>query len=303
LRILLSGSSGFIGSEVFFYLKSQGHEVVRLKRGKSQDSDSDSLFWDPDLEKYQLDSFEGFDAVIHLAGEPIFGLWTEKKKQRIFSSRIASTELLVKILSQTTNLPKTFISASAVGYYGNRGEEWLTENSSAGEGFLASVCSAWEAAADGLSVKGVRIVHTRFGVVLDKEGGMLKKMCLFFWLGLGCLLGTGEQWMSWIARSDLVRAIAFCLKTESIKGPVNCVSPNPVRQKEFARSLAKSLARPLFLRIPAWLLRGMLGDMAEGMLLASQRVKPEKLLQHNFSYQTMNLEGVLTNEHRTGTRK
>ncbi len=300
MRILLSGSSGFIGSEVFFSLKNQGHEVIPLKRGEDRPA---VVGWDPILKKYHLRSFEGFDAVIHLAGEPIFGLWTKKKKERIFSSRIDTTQLLVHILSQTTSPPKVFICASAIGYYGTRGEEWLTENSSMGTGFLASVCSAWEAQANQLNVKGVRVVNTRFGVVLDKEGGMLKKMSFFFKYGLGCTFGTGEQWVSWIGRSDLVRAITFCLAEPSIEGPVNCVSPNPIRQKEFARQLAKSLGRPLFLQIPAWFLRVILGEMAEEMLLASQRVKPDKLDELNFSFQTANLDGVLLDEHGASTRK
>jgi uncharacterized protein (TIGR01777 family) len=287
LRILLSGSSGFIGSEVFLYLQNQGHEVIRLKRG----------------EDLPLGFFEGFDAVIHLAGKPIFGLWTKKKKQEIFSSRIANTQQLVRILSQTTSPPKVFISASAVGYYGDRGEEWLTENSPVGAGFLASVCSAWEAEANRLSIKGVRVVNTRFGIVLDKEGGMLKKMSFFFKYGLGCVLGTGEQWISWIARSDLVRAIAFCLNAESIEGPVNCATPNPIRQKDFAMKLAKSFGKVLFLRIPAWFLRGVLGEMGEEMLLASQRVKPDKLNKQNFSFQILNLDGVFLDEYCDSTRK
>lgn len=293
MRVLLSGSSGFIGSEVFSHFHKLGFEVVCLKRGDPSQSSSHTIFWDPSFKQFRLPSFEGFDAVIHLAGEPIVGRWSEAKKKRILESRIVSTNLLAEILSQLANPPTVFLSASAIGYYGDRGEEWLTEKSSPGDGFLASVCIAWEGASKVLHQRGIRVVHTRFGAVIGKEGGILKKMLLPFKLGLGCTLGTGKQWMSWIALKDLVRAIAFCIETPSIEGPVNCVSPNPIRQREFARCLAASLKRPLFLQMPAWLLWMVLGQMGEEVLLTSQRVSPEKLHQKHFSFQAPTLEEAI----------
>jgi uncharacterized protein (TIGR01777 family) len=285
LRILLSGSSGFIGSEVLSFFQRQGSIVVCLKRGDPDRSTPGHIFWDPEGGRFCLKAFEGFDAVINLAGEPIFGLWTKAKKERILRSRVEGTRLLVKIFTQTIHPPKVFVSASAVGYYGDGGEQWLTESNPVGLGFLASVCLAWETATRPLESRGIRVVNTRFGAVIGREGGILKKMLHPVKLGLGCTLGSGQQWMSWIALQDLVRAIAFCLTTESIVGPINCVSPSPLRQKEFVKRLAKSMARPLFFRFPAYLLRKILGQMADELLLASQRVKPEKLQQHNFPFQ------------------
>lgn len=290
LRILLSGSSGFIGSEVFSFLRSQGHEVVRLRRGSLNSNDPGSLFWEPERNTFSHKSFENFDAVIHLAGEPLIGLWTAKKKERIFSSRILSTQLLTRIFTEIAHPPKVFVCASAIGFYGDRGEEELTEKSTMGKGFLPSVCSHWELATHEKANPRVRVVNTRFGAVIGREGGIVKKMLLPFKYGLGCSLGTGSQWMSWIALSDLVRAIAFCLTIPSIEGPVNCVAPHPVRQKRFAQLFADSLGRPLLLRLPAWLLRGLAGQMAEEVLLASQRVTPEKLQHHHFSFLTPTLE-------------
>jgi len=296
MRVLLSGSSGFIGSEVFSFLKAQEHEVIHLRRGNPTSS-PDSIFWDPDREIFSHQSFENFDAVIHLAGEPLIGLWTAKKKERIFSSRVQGTQLLTRIFTEIAHPPKVFICASAIGFYGDRGEEELTENSAMGKGFLPSVCSHWELATQEKASPQVRIVNTRFGAVIGPGGGIVKKMLLPFKYGLGCSLGTGSQWMSWIALSDLVRAIAFCMTNDAIEGPVNCVSPHPVRQKRFAQLFANSLARPLFLRLPAWLLRGLLGQMAEEVLLASQRVIPEKLQQHHFSFLTPTLEEAFRHDY------
>jgi uncharacterized protein (TIGR01777 family) len=232
--------------------------------------------------------------VIHLAGEPIIGRWSKAKKRRILESRVVSTKLLAEIFARVERPPTVFLSASAVGYYGDRGEEYLTEKSAAGEGFLASVCTAWEGGSKILEQRGIRVVHTRFGAVIGRNGGILKKMLLPFKLGLGCTLGTGKQWMSWIALKDLTRAIAFCIETPSIEGPVNCVSPNPIRQREFAKCLAASLSRPLFFRIPAWFLRTILGQMGDEVLLASQRVSPEKLHQKHFSFQAPTLEEAIS---------
>lgn len=293
MRILLSGASGFVGSEVFSYFHLQGHEVIPLSRGDSSHSTSDHIFWDPIHPKFELASFEGFDAVIHLAGEPIFGIWTEAKKERIRLSRVTGTRLLADIFSRVNQPPKVLLSASAVGYYGDRGEELLQENSGTGNTFLASVCRAWESASDGLQEKGVRVLTPRFGIVIDKRGGVLKKMLLPFKLGLGSIFGSGKQWISWIALNDLVRAMDFCITNTQMEGAINFVSPNPLRQKEFAKTVARWLRRPLLFRCPAFILRKILGQMADELLLTSQRVKPEKLVQHHFSFLKPTLEEAI----------
>lgn len=299
MRILLSGSSGFIGSEVFSHLQYLGHQVVRLKRAAPRLAE-DTLYWDPQSTSAE---FENFDAVLHLAGEPIFGLWTAKKKERIRESRVKDTQALAELFLKTKNPPKVFISASAVGYYGDRGELLLTEESGVGAGFLATVCQEWEEASNPLTRKGIRVVHTRFGIVLGKKGGILQKMRLPFQYGLGAIFGTGRQWISWISLKDLVRTLTFCLQDERIVGAINCVSPHPVRQKEFAELLASQLKRPLFLRLPSAFLRLFLGRMAEELLLASQRASPQKLLSYGFTFHTPTLEGVFRNELDTDTRK
>ncbi len=289
MRILLSGSTGFVGSAVLSYLSQKGHSVTCLTRGKGRD---DSISWNPETGVVVKEDFEGFDAVIHLAGESIASRWTKERKRRILSSRIEGTSLLAKTLAQLARPPKVFLSASAIGFYGDRGEERLTEESKQGRGFLAQVCKEWERASEPVEERGVRRILTRFGVVVG-SGGAVAAMIPAFKLGLGGLLGSGEQWMSWIALEDLVRAIDFCLENEEMRGPVNLVSPEPVRQREFARSLGGLIGRPTWFNQPSWLVRLLFGQMGEETLLSSAWVEPTKLLEAGFQFQRPSIQDAL----------
>ncbi len=251
------------------------------------------IFWDPSQKKISLSDLEGFDAVIHLSGENIAsGRWTEKKKKRIRKSRILSTHLLTEALVQLSKPPQVFISASATGYYGNQGNEILNERSPRGEGFLASLCEQWEDAANPAHRK-IRVVHPRFGIILASQGGALEKMTRPFRWGLGAVLGKGNQYLSWIAMEDVVRGMEHILKTESLEGPVNFVSAQPVTQKEFAKTLGKVLRRPVLFSVPETVLKLVLGEMAEELLLTSVRAMPEKLLKSGFQFHAPQLESTL----------
>lgn len=282
-RILISGASGFIGSLLVSFLTQKGHQVIQLVR-QSDHSSKNAIFWDPEKKEANKDDFEGFDAVIHLAGDPLtLGRWSKEKKQRILDSRVIGTMFLSHLLSETLSPPKLFISASAIGFYGNREEEELTEESANGDTFLAHVASSWENASFALKKRGVRVAFARFGMVLGK-GGALKKMLSPYKIGLGATLGNGKQWVSWVDVHDLVRALLHILENESLKGPVNIVSPNPVRQKDFSKLLSQELKQPHFLKAPAWLLRLILGEVADELLLSSAKVIPSKLLATNFQF-------------------
>ncbi|HEY4255420.1 MAG TPA: TIGR01777 family oxidoreductase [Chlamydiales bacterium] len=273
MRILLSGSSGFIGSALLSHFVKRGDEVVPLLRK------------DPNF--CSAKAFEGFDAVIHLAGESVMGRWTCEKKRRLWSSRVDTTRRLSAILSTLNSPPKVFLTASAIGYYGDRGETVLTEDNLQGQGFLSELCSAWEKAAE---VPGIRCVHTRFGMVLG-SGGALKKMRLLYKLGFGGKLGLGQQWVSWVALEDAVRAIDFALK--HLEGPVNVVSPDALRQSELAKMLAASLHRPSFFSLPRWAVRLFFGQMGEELFLSSARVVPKKLQESGFHFK-QTLQKVLS---------
>ncbi len=292
-RILVSGASGFIGKPLADFFISQGHTVVKLVRSENLRNDPESVFWNPEEGKAVKDHFEGFDAVIHLAGEPIFARWTKRKKQKILYSRTAGTWFLAQILAQLLNPPQFFLSASAIGYYGDRGEEILTEESEAGRGFLANVCCEWEKASRAIENRGVRTVHARLGMVLGPHGGALESMKAVYKWGLGGRLGSGKQWISWVEREDLIGAIFHCFSHTEIEGPVNVVSPQPVRQEEFSKTLAEILNRPCKLHLPPWILRTFLGEMADETLLSSTRVKPLKLMNSKFSFQHPQLVDAL----------
>jgi uncharacterized protein (TIGR01777 family) len=275
MRILISGASGFIGTPLSSYFRTRGHEVTALSR-------------------HELKIPEGYEVVIHLAGEPLtLSRWSEEKKKKIFESRKFGTQHLCHLLAHAKQPPKLFLSASAIGFYGNRGEELLTEESGKGRGFLSDVCKAWEEASFALEQKGVRTIHARFGMVLGPDGGSMKKMLPLYKLGLGAVLGTGEQWISWIALNDLISAIDYCIHS-SLQGAVNFVSPDPVRQAEFSQTLAKLLHRPHFLKIPAGWLRFLLGSVANELLLSSTKVNPSKLLATNFSFDYPDLHSALS---------
>lgn len=291
MKILISGSSGFVGRRLFTYFKEKGHSVIRLKRGDPLLSNSSIIYWDPKSKKAELSLFEGFDAVIHLAGESIFGLWTSSKKEKIYKSRVLATQFLSHLLSQCKSPPKVFISASAVGFYGDQKEAILDEDSPNGEGFLANVCKKWEEASQLLEPHS-RVVRTRFGVVIG-EGGFLKILKKVFWLGLGGRIGSGNQWISWIAIDDLIYAFDFILKNDKIKGPINLTSPNPVRQKELVLMLKKELHRFAIFHQSEWLLKVLNRDFANDVLLASTRVFPRKLQKCGFEFKYLHLEKAI----------
>ncbi|MBS0604290.1 MAG: TIGR01777 family oxidoreductase [Verrucomicrobia bacterium] len=293
LRILLSGASGFVGSALRAFLSTAGHEVVRLVRKREQVAD-DAIFWDPVHGEVNKEDFEGFDAVIHLAGASIAsGRWTRKSKEQLFLSRCRDTWLLSQILCRLYRPPRTFICASAIGFYGDRGQNELTEESSQGTGFLADLCEKWEKASEAIENRGTRVVHSRFGAVLGAKGGMLRKMLRVYRLGLGGRMGSGRQMVSWIGIDDLLGALYHCLMNESISGPVNCVAPQPVAQEEFARILAKKVGRPAFCHAPSFLLKMGLGEMAKELILSSQNVKPEKLLKTGYAFRYPDLKTAL----------
>lgn len=299
MRILVSGARGLVGSALVPLLAAGGHRVVRLVRTESADAqtsirDDAQVVWNPQAGDVHPDAFEGFDAVIHLAGENIAsGRWTDGRKRRIRDSRVVGTRRLCKVLAQCARPPKVFLCASAIGYYGDRGDEVLTEQSAPGTGFLADVCREWEAAVEPLATAGPRIVRLRIGVVLSPGGGALKKMLLPFRLGLGGVIGDGTQYLSWIALDDVAGVIRHALETDSVSGPVNVVSPEPVTNRDYTRTLGKVVARPTMLPLPAFAARLALGEAADALLLASTRVEPARLTQTGYTFRYPLLEGAL----------
>jgi uncharacterized protein (TIGR01777 family) len=292
VRILVSGSSGLVGSALVPALRAEGHAVVRLVRGEL--GSGDFLTWDPTSGTIDQQALEGFDAVIHLAGESIAAKrWTAEQKARIRDSREKGTRLLCESLARTLHPPRTLVSASAVGYYGDRGEEVLREESPPGLGFLAEVCRAWEAATEPALSRGIRVVNLRIGMVLSPTGGALARMLTPFRLGVGGVVGSGKQYMSWIALDDVLGVIRYVLSREELRGPVNAVAPNPVSNREFTKTLGRVLSRPTILPLPAFAARLAFGEMADAVLLASARVEPARLLSSGYRFQFPELEGAL----------
>ncbi|MES2121179.1 MAG: TIGR01777 family oxidoreductase [Chlamydiota bacterium] len=293
LRILVSGSSGFIGGGLVYFLRALGMDVTRLVRRKTAQC-TDAICWDAESGTFQREDFEGFDAVIHLSGANIAEKrWSEKQKQKLFQSRCRDTWVLSQALSRLDQLPKTIICASAVGFYGDRGEEILTEQSPQGSGFLADLCSKWDQSLQAVEARGVRVVHTRFGQVLGSSGGVLKKMLPLYRMGLGGKLGSGKQWISWMGIDDLYGALYHILRTESLRGAVNCVAPQSLRQGEFAALLARKVHRPMCGHLPAGLLKWVMGEMAEELLLASAKVQPAKLMESGYAFRCPDFASVL----------
>jgi uncharacterized protein (TIGR01777 family) len=293
MDILVTGSSGLIGSALTGRLGAAGHEVTRLVRSSGAVQQG-RIQWDPAAERLDAESLEGFDAVVHLAGESVAtGRWTAAKKERIRSSRVQGTRLLAQTLARLGRPPGVLVSASAVGYYGDRGDESLDEQSAPGSGFLAEVCQEWEAAADPAREAGIRVVHPRIGLVLSASGGALAKMLPLFRLGLGGPLGSGRQYVSWITLDDLVAAICHSISTDSPSGPVNAVAPEPATNRQFTRALGRALRRPARLPAPAFALRAMLGPMADELLLSSTRVIPRRLTASGFAFGDLQLEEAL----------
>lgn len=292
--ILISGSSGLIGTSLIRSFSSNRIQAVRLVRRKSEGPDE--VLWNPDAAEpvEDLSRLEGMDAVIHLSGANLSAhRWTEAYKREIVESRVQTTRTLVNLLKRLAHPPRSLLCSSAVGIYGDRGDEVHTEMSAPGKGFLAKTCRAWEAEADGAAEAGIRVVYLRFGVVLARESGALKRMLPLFRLGLGGRLGSGQQWMSWIALSDVVRAISHIIQTDSLEGAVNLVAPIPVTNAEFTRALGGALHRPAIFPAPAFALRAALGEMADEALLASTRAVPERLAESGFHFDFPEINGAL----------
>lgn len=294
MRVLITGSTGLIGSELTNFLSAGGHAVTRISRSAAS-LDGPGISWDYQSSlRDRLDEIEGHDVIIHLAGENIASKrWTPDQKRRIRRSRVDSTRLLAEAIAACENKPRLFLTASAVGIYGDRGEQWVDEETPAGEGFLAEVGSEWEEAASAARENGVRTAHLRFGVVLSPKGGALKKMLPAFRIGLGGRLGDGKQYMSWIALDDVIGAIHHASQNDQLSGAINVVTPNPVTNEEFARTLARVLGRPVGPPAPALALQLAFGEMANEALLASVRVKPSKLERSGYTFRYPHLEKAL----------
>ena len=293
MRILITGSHGLVGTALARLLTSDGHEVISLVRHEPA-AGAPEIQWNPNKATIDKERLEGLDAVVHLAGENIAeGRWSAEKKRAIRDSRINGTTLLSETLAALRNPPSVFVSASAIGYYGNRGDELLTEKSAPGNDFLAYVCRDWEKSTAAAAEKGIRTVLARFGIILDEHGGALAKMLTPFRMGIGGRIGNGKQWMSWIALDDVVGAIRFMIRDRLVNGPVNFVAPNPVTNAEFTKTLGSVLSRPTFLPVPAFSARLAFGEMADELLLSSQRVEPEVLKVRGFGFNFPRLEPAL----------
>jgi uncharacterized protein (TIGR01777 family) len=291
--VAVSGASGLIGSALASSLESGGHRVISLVRRAPRD-DEDALRWDPASGAITPVGQSVADAVVHLAGDSIMGLrWTAEKKRRIRESRTTATRLLVRTLTRLPKPPAVLVCASGIGYYGSRGDEVLTEESGPGTGFLAELARDWEAATATAIAQGIRVVSLRLGVVLSVKGGALATMLTPFRLGLGGVIGDGTQWMSWIALDDVVGAIRHVLATDTLRGPVNAVAPAPVTNAEFTRTLGGVLGRPTLVPLPAFAARLALGEMADALLLTSQRVVPARLQATGYRFRRSTLENAL----------
>jgi len=298
--IVISGSSGVVGSSLVPYLQTQGHKIIRLVRNEKQLCIGD-VCWNPNAGIVE-DQFENADVIIHLAGEPIGdGNWTEEKKLSIIDSRVKSTSLLAKTIANMKNPPKLLICASAIGYYGDRGEDVLTEDCDAGKDFISDVCNRWEDSAKPAEEAGVRVVYLRIGVALSPAGGALQRTYKLASFGLGTVLGSGRQYLSWVAMDDVLYAITHIMETEGLRGAVNLTAPTPVRWQEYADTLGTVLNRPRFLKVPSWLIKLIYGQMGKEVLLSSANVYPKKLLESGFTFRYPLLESAL--RHMLGRKR
>jgi hypothetical protein len=291
-RVVVTGSSGLIGRSLVRYLTKSGRKVLRLVRERSMEG-KDAAFWDPYSGTIDHAAMEGVEAAVHLSGENIAGRWNRGKKEEIRRSRVDTTRFICRSLGTLERPPTVLVSASAVGYYGDRGDEVLTEESLPGSGFLADLCRDWEEAARPAVEAGIRVVNMRIGLVLSPAGGALGRMLRPFRLGLGGRIGSGRQYWSWISIDDLVAAVLHAIETPSLVGPVNAVAPHAATNREFARTLGRVLSRPAFLPLPAPLARILMGEAAGPLLLASARVLPQRLLASGFRFRRPTLEEAL----------
>jgi uncharacterized protein len=293
MKILISGATGLVGTALTKAFRAEGHTVGHFVRPGAVAS-SDDVAWDPVTANVNLAAMEAADVVIHLSGASIGnGRWTAARKAILRSSRIDSTRLMVDAMARLRRKPRAFLCASAIGFYGSRGDEILTEESERGIGYLPLLARDWEAEAMRAEVSGIRTVRMRFGVILAAEGGALPRMITPFKFGVGGKLASGKQWMSWIALEDVVGIIRAMIADEKLEGAINAVAPNPLRNEDFTRALAGVMHRPAILPAPAFALRLALGEMADALLLVSQRVKPERLISMNHTFRYTNLESAL----------
>jgi uncharacterized protein (TIGR01777 family) len=291
--VVVTGASGLVGTPLTEALELAGYRVLRAVRGKVKDPELE-LPWDPAKGEIDRERLEGCEAVVHLAGENIAAKrWTESFKRKIRDSRVQGTQLIARTLAELKDPPKTFCSASASGYYGDRGDEILTESSAPGDDFLARVCQEWEQACQPARDAQIRVANVRISMVLSTQGGALKEMLTPFKLGAGGVLGSGRQYMSWIVLDDLVRGIVQVVQSPQLAGPVNLASPHPVTNREFTKTLGAVLGRPTILPMPAFAARVIFGEMADALLLSSTRVQPEVLTQHGFQYKFPRLDQAL----------
>jgi uncharacterized protein len=291
-RVAVTGASGLIGIALVRALEHEGVQVRRLVRSREKARGGD-VYWNPDAGEIDAEGLAGIDAAVHLAGESVAARWTDERRRRILRSRVDGTSLLARTLAKLQPKPAVLVSASAVGIYGSRGDDALMEDAAPGSDFLAQVCREWEAAAAPAAEAGIRVVNTRFGIVLSADGGALGQMLPPFRMGAGGKMGSGKQWMSWISLADTVGAIRFCLENEEMRGPVNVVGPAPVRNDEFAATLGNVLGRPAVVPAPAFALRLLFGEMADGAILASQRALPRKLADYGYTFQHPTLTAAL----------
>lgn len=292
MKALISGASGMIGSALSERLRADGHEVTALVR--REPAGSGEITWLPEDRKIDAAQLEGFDAVFHLAGESIAeGRWTEEKKARIRDSRVVGTTFLAETLAGLTDKPGVFVSASAIGYYGDRGDEVLREDSQPGDGYLPEVSIEWEQASRPAANAGIRVVNPRIGIVLSTVGGALAKMLLPFKMGVGGKIGSGSQYMSWVTLDDMVGILVHCATTESLSGAVNAVAPNAVTNTQFTKALGRALSRPTLFPVPAFAARVAFGEMADALLLASTRVEPARLGESGYAFLHPEIDGAL----------
>lgn len=292
MKVAVSGASGLIGTALVRFLTAAGHDVLRLVR--TSPKGEAEVRWDPARGALEAASLEGVDAVVHLSGESIAGgRWSEPRKRRLRESRIDTTAVLARTLAGLNTRPRVLASASAIGIYGSQEDRWLTEESPAVDDFLGRLSVEWEAAAAPAAEAGIRVVHPRFGLVLSPAGGALGKMLLPFRLGLGGVVGSGTQFMSWVAMDDALGALHHALVDDSFAGAFNLVAPEPVTNREFTKTLGRVLGRPTVIPAPAFALRAVLGEMAEATLLSSARVRPVRLQESGYEFRFPALEGAL----------
>lgn len=294
MRVAITGASGFIGGSLVHHLRHAGHTVLTIGRPRSGGTQPD-IKWDA-ATTLDAAALEGVEAVVHLAGESIAQRWTDEARRAIRESRVQGTALLARTLASLDHAPSVLVSMSAIGIYGDRGDEQLDESATTGDGFLAEVGRAWEAAADPARVAGIRVVHPRLGIALSPDGGALAKLIPIFSLGVGGQIGSGRQWMSWISRTDLVRALAFMLTEAALAGPVNLVAPAPVTNAEFTDVLGRVLRRPTIVPVPAFAIKLLYGEMGEATVIEGQRVVPTRLQEAGFTFAHRDLEAALRAE-------